>query len=183
MTIFMKKQSVTIFTILSSLIIITNMKTSLAEISVQNGDPIGKVNSGETIYFEPEHVSLPEPKFYPKKWIQLPSTVDKKISIKYAAFERKGNEVFYDALLSDKRDGFQEVSRFKVMCSPPDNIWPSVKIDFFLMAYKKKYSDDWSIHKNWPKIKPEWRKEENDPSSSGEPWLFVHLAETVCHNF
>jgi hypothetical protein len=31
---------------------------------IQNGTPISKLQSRETVYYEPDHVALPEPQFY-----------------------------------------------------------------------------------------------------------------------
>jgi hypothetical protein len=162
------------------LAILCNSISGLTQPALQNGTPIGTIQSGETIYFEPDHKALPEPEFYKDSWQQWPANIDKLVSIKHSAFQKLSNEVQYDALLSDKQDGFQEISRFKVICSPPQNVWPDIKIYYFLIAFKKTYSDDWKVLPSWPNIKPEWESDKSNPNASGEQWLFVNLAENAC---
>jgi hypothetical protein len=177
----MKKQFFRVLFMLCSLAIVYRPIAGLAENQIQNGTPLSTIKSEETVYYEPEHVSLPEPQFYTGSWKQWSSTVNKSISIKHTAFKRQGNEVTYDALLSDKKDGFQEISRFRVTCSPPDNVWPNIKTRFFLIGFKKTYDEEWTVHHTWPKIIPEWKDDNSDPYKSGEQWLFVNLAENACY--
>jgi hypothetical protein len=185
--ILMKKYIYRSFSVICSLAVICNTVNSLAQSDIQTGDTISngtaisKIRSGETVYYEPEHISLPKPQFYTGNWKQWSSTVNKSISIKHTAFKRQGNEVIYDALLSDKKDGFQEISRFKVTCSPPDNFWPNIKTSFFLIGFKKTYDEEWTVHRTLPKIIPEWKPDQSDPYKSGEQWLFVNLAENACY--
>jgi hypothetical protein len=154
----------------------------LAQENIVSGTPIGSIKNGQTVYFEPDHISLPKPSFYEVSWNQYPSTVEKLVSIRYTNFRRTGNEVFYDALLSDKRDGFQEISKFKVVCSPPGNIWPNIKIQYILVALKPTYTEEWRFNRNWPNIPLIWEDEKSNPDISGEQWLFVTLAENACIN-
>jgi hypothetical protein len=175
----MKRQIFRLF-VLCPLAIICNSTSGLAEDRIQNGTSLGTIKSGETVYYEPEHIALPDPQFYEGNWQQWSSTINKIVSIKHTAFKRKGNEVSYDALLSDKKDGFQEISRFKVICASPKNEWPDIKTSFFLIAMKKTYAQEWQVHKSWPNITPEWQPEESNPNTSGEQWLFVNLAENAC---
>jgi predicted small secreted protein len=56
--------------VICSLAITCNTVNALAQSimqpgdKIQNGIPISKLQSGETIYYEPDHVALPEPQFY-----------------------------------------------------------------------------------------------------------------------
>jgi hypothetical protein len=176
----MKQPILRLLFVVFPLAIVCNPVTGLAQSEVQNGTPILTIKSGETIYYEPDNIGLPEPEFYQGSWQQWPSTVNKLVSIKHTAFKRQGNEVTYDALLSDKQDGFQEITRFKVTCSSSKNIWPDIKISFFLIGYKKTYSEDWKIHPSFPNLIPEWQIDKSNPNASGEQWLFVNLAENAC---
>jgi hypothetical protein len=95
----MKRHIYRTFSVICSLSITCNAVNSFAQSDLQtggtitNGTAISKIQSGETVYYEPEHVSLPEPQFYSGKWKQWSSTVNKSISIKHTAFKRQGNEV------------------------------------------------------------------------------------------
>jgi hypothetical protein len=177
----MKRLISRVLFLLCPLTIVSSPVTGLAENQIQNGTPLSTIKSGETVYYEPEHVALPEPSFYTGNWQQWPNTVDKLLSIKHTAFQRKGNQVTYDALLSSKSDGFQEISRFKVVCAPPGNEWPNIKTSFFLIAMKKTYTEEWQIHKTWPNLVPKWQLDKSDPNKSAEQWLFVNLAENACY--
>lgn len=174
------KKSSGLLLLICPLAIFWNSTLGLSQPEVQNGTPIGTIKSGETIYFEPDHKALPEPEFYKGSWQQWSANIEKLVSIKHTAFQRRGNEVQYDALLSDKQDGFQEVSRFKVVCAPPENDWPDIKIYFFLIAFKKTYTEEWKVHPSWPNLTPEWEPDQSNPYTSGEQWLFVNLAENAC---
>lgn len=141
---------------------------------------IGTIKSGETIYLDANHQGLPDPEFYRDPLNQLLAVVNQLISIKHSEFKKNNNEVYYDGILSDKKEGFQELVKYKVICSTSESIWPNIKIYFFPVAYKKSFQDNWLIHKDWPNVEPEWKLDSSNPYKSGEQWLFVNLAETAC---